>query len=179
MADLKDAFPSELGSRTDCQPRLISSIEHVLTLPHTQKLLNSLGIPCKVFYNSLEAHRYREQADLHDVWAQLPPGSGRGPLHLLLRRQGRHLDEREASWSLPLRGGGRAPLMHLFIPRCGDPDEHQSPEMKRETPGGREAIPLRCRSRMVSQLTLCPTGTPMQPRVFNALQKMLRMRIPF
>ena len=181
MEDLKDAFRSELGSHTDCRPQLIRKIEHVLSLSRTQKLLHSLDIPCNVFYSALEARTYQEQVDLHDVWAQLPPGRGRGPMHLLVRIQGRRLNEHEVfSWSQPPRGGGWAPPMRLFIRRCVDP-YGQSSRMKREPPGGTEVnSPLpRQRRKIVNQLTLCPVGSPMQPRVFNALQKMLRARRSF
>jgi hypothetical protein len=68
MEDLKDAFPGELETRTDCQPRLITATERVLSLPKTQTLLKSFQIPCDVFYSVLDARRHREHADLRDVW---------------------------------------------------------------------------------------------------------------
>ena len=182
MEDLRDAFPDEWKTRTDRQPRLITAIEPVLSLPRTQMLLKSFQIPCDVFYSALDARRYRQYSDLHDVWGQLPPGCGRGPMHLLERIQGRHLDEHEVwSWSKLPPGGGRAPLMHLFVRGCGHLFEREISTMKKQILGETEAIPpsLCQRRRMVSQLTLCPVGSPMQPRVFNALLKMLRARRPF
>src|SRR5258708_4926044 len=64
MEDLKDAFPGEWETRTDCQPRLITAIEPIASLPRTQVLLRSFQIPCDVFFSSVDARRIREHMDL-------------------------------------------------------------------------------------------------------------------
>src|SRR5207245_10083382 len=69
MEDLKDAFPGEWETRTDCQPRLISAIEPVLSLPRTQILLKSLQIPCDLFYSSIDARMIHvDTLALRDPW---------------------------------------------------------------------------------------------------------------
>src|SRR6267142_2362323 len=144
MEDLKDAFPGELETRTDCQPRLITAIEPILSLQKTRMLLKSFQIPCDVFFDSVDARRIR--------------------VHVNIKFHG--FNSRSPEDCAKIFDGLRTL------------DEFQRSTMKRERQGVPEAsTQLRCRRRrVVGELSLLPVGSAIEPRVCNALLKMLRAR---